>query len=79
MLIIPPPHPPNNTLFCQYLFVGGCLELMKMEVDGKSSHLALCGGADKIIFQFHNLLIVPLQIETSHSLQVSGRSPSDFQ
>lgn len=50
-----------------------------MEVGGKSSHLTLCGGADKIVIQFHNLLILPLQIETSHSLQVSGKSPSDFQ
>lgn len=52
---------------------------MKTEVDGESSNLALSGGADKIVFQFHNLLIVVLQIEASHSLQVSGRSPSDFQ
>lgn len=40
---------------------------MKMEGGGKSSNLTLCGAAEKIIFQLHNLVIVSLQIETFHS------------
>lgn len=79
MLLIPHPIPPVIHYFVAIFLIGGCLELMNMEVGGKSSHLTLCGGADKIVIQFHNLLILPLQIETSHSLQVSGKSPSDFQ